>query len=344
MTTGKTFLVATDGQAVLRTHDDGKTWRRITPDQDLEFDDCVRCLLADPRQPNGVFAGAESGLFHSTDCGTTWNRIDCALNGYSIWKMAVAAKNPDIMYAGTGSPTRSAFFRSTDGGRTWEKTSLIMPPKCEGVSRPRMLAMCIDPDDPADVWVGVEEGGLFHSRDGGSNWTRIDPVWPELRGNSDVHSIVVCPGSPKVVVVVVVGGIYRSTDGGETWQQTVTKEAWGIPYSRVALLRPGSDREILLSIADGTPGTTSRCLRSTDAGATWETMPLPVVPNSCIWAFGANPADSSLILAGTKYGELYRSEDAGQSWAKEWREFSEITDTTWIPAVPADGGSSNHGH
>jgi Glyoxalase/Bleomycin resistance protein/Dioxygenase superfamily len=53
-----TLLVATDGQAVLRSHDDGATWRRLKVDQDLEFDDCVRCLLPDPRNPHAVFTGA----------------------------------------------------------------------------------------------------------------------------------------------------------------------------------------------------------------------------------------------------------------------------------------------
>src|SRR5579872_2270535 len=186
MNTPKTLLVATDGQAVLRSHDDGATWRRLKIDQDLEFDDCVRCLLADPRNNQAVFAGAETGLFRSEDCGATWHRIDCALNAYAVWKLVVDAKNPDIMYAGTGSPTRAAFFRSHDGGRHWEKTSLEMPPKCAGVSRPRMLAIAIDPDNARDVWVGVEEGGLFRTRDGGDTWKRIDAHRAGCVRNSEI--------------------------------------------------------------------------------------------------------------------------------------------------------------
>lgn len=161
MSTPKTLLVATDGQAVLRSHDDGTSWRRIKVDQDLEFDDTVRCLLPDPRTPHAVFAGAETGLFRSEDCGVNWHRIDCLLNSYAVWRLVADARNPNIMYAGTGSPSRAIFFRSRDGGRQWERTSLEMPPKCAGVSRPRMLAISIDPDDAHDVWVGVEEGGLL---------------------------------------------------------------------------------------------------------------------------------------------------------------------------------------
>ena len=343
MSTQKTLLVATDGQAVLRSHDDGATWRRVSVDQDLEFDDCVRCLLPDPRVPGAVFAGAETGLFRSEDCGVHWHRIDCALNPYAVWRLAADEKNPQIMYAGTGSPSRAIFFRSSDGGRRWERTPLEMPAKCKGVSRPRMLTIAIDPDDARDVWVGVEEGGLFRTRDGGDSWTRIDG---EERGkvrNSDVHSIVILPGLPKTILVMVVNALYASTDDGATWTETNVREHWGIYYSRVLVRKPGSTHEVFMGIGDGTPGSTALFLRSADRGASWTPAPFPVQPNSVIWTIGTNPADPKVVLAGTKYGHLFRSLDGGISWRKEWREFSEITDATWIPAVPANGGA-DHAH
>ena len=343
MSTPKTFLVATDGQAVLRSHDEGVTWRRIKVDQDLEFDDCVRCLLPDPRKPGAVFAGAETGLFRSEDCGVSWHRVDSALNPYAVWKIVADSNDPSIMYAGTGSPSRSAFFRSSDGGQTWQKASLEMPPKCAGVSRPRMLAIAIDPDDAHDVWVGVEEGGPFRTRDGGDSWTRIDRKQPGGVRNSDVHSIVILRGPPKTVLVMVVNAIYASTDDGETWNETIPRDKWGLYYSRVLVRKPGSDQELFMGIADGTPGSTSMFLRSTDRGTSWVPSSFPLQPNSCLWTIGTNPADPNLILAGTKYGHLFRSLDGGLSWRKEWREFSEITDATWIPAVPASS-EAPHGH
>lgn len=344
MSAPKTLLVATDGQAVLRSHDDGATWRRIKPDQDLEFDDCVRCLLPDPRVPEAVFAGAETGLFRSEDCGTTWHRVDCALNTFAVWRLVADTKDPDIMYAGTGSPTRAIFFRSRDGGKRWERTSLEMPPKCLGVSRPRMLAMAIDPDDARDVWVGVEEGGLFRSRDGGDSWTRIDANRPGGIRNSDLHSIVILPGSPKTILAMVVNAVYTSTDDGESWTEMIVREKWGIYYSRVLARKPGSEQEVFMGIGDGTPGSTAMFLRSIDRGATWVPSPFPVQPNSVIWTIGTNPADPNVVLAGTKYGHLFRSLDGGLSWRKEWREFSEITDATWIPAVPTNREADHHGH
>lgn len=339
-----TLLVATDGQAVLRSHDDGATWRRLKVDQDLEFDDCVRCLLPDPRNPQAVFAGAEKGLFRSEDCGANWQRIDCALNPYAVWKLVADQKNPDIMYAGTGSPTRAAFFRSGDGGKRWEKMPLEMAPKCAGVSRPRMLALAIDPNDVHNVWVGVEEGGLFRSRNGGESWQRIDSNEPNGVRNSDLHGIVILPGPPKTIVVLVVNALYSSTDDGVTWSETNVRDKWGIYYSRVLVRKPGSNDELFMGIGDGTPGTTSMFLRSKDCGSSWVSSPLPVQPNSCFWAIGTNAADPAIVLAGTKYGDLFRSADGGISWRKDWREFSEITDLAWLPAVPPANEGTSHEH
>lgn len=332
----RTLLVATDGQAIMRSHDDGKSWHRLNIGQDLEFDDRVRCLLVDPRKDTTVFAGAERGLFRSDDCGAHWSRVDCALNDYAVWKLAASESNPDFMYAGTGSPTRAIFFRSRDGGQTWERTSLEMPERCAGVSRPRMLALTVDPDDPNDVWAGVEEGGLFRSRDGGDTWARIDESWPAFGGNSDLHDIVILPGERKVILALTVIALYRSVDDGKTWTRQVSREAFGLRYSRCLIRKPGADRELIIGVGDGTPGTTAAILQSPDAGETWIPATLGTAANTCIWAFGFNDADPSLLLSGTKFGDLYRSNDGGLTWHKEWREFNEITDLAWIPGVPQD--------
>ncbi len=343
----RTFLVATDGQAVLRSHDNGESWKRLTINQDLEFDDTVRSLLVDHRTPGAIYAGAERGLFRSEDYGANWHRVDCALNDYCIWKMVVHPKNPNLMYAGTGSPTRSALFRSRDGGKSWQKMPLEMPPKCLGVSRPRMLALACDPDDEQQVWAGVEEGGAYRSRDAGETWTRVDDV-NHQKGiiNSDIHSIAILPasaGNPKMHIVMVVNALYFSQDDGATWREINCRQTWGLYYSRVMISRPGSSNELLIAISDGTPGTTSLCMRSLDAGKTWLPAPFPIQPNSCVWALGVQSDNPDLVLAGTKYGHLFRSEDGGKSWRKEWREFSEITDVTWMPGKPAVEEEVRHG-
>lgn len=336
----RTMIVATDGQAVMRTHDDGKTWYRINIRQDLEYDDRVRCLLVDPANPEALFAGAEKGLFYSSDRGVYWNRVDCALNGFAVWKLVASPSDPKVIYAGTGAPSRAVFFRSRDGGKTWGPTPLEMPELCAGVNRPRMLALEVDPDDSRDVWAGVEEGGLFRSRDGGETWDRIDTTWSEFGGNSDIHDIKVLKqeDGSKVILALTVIALYRSTDDGKSWTRQAAKESWGLRYSRLLMRKPGSAREVAVGIGDGTPGTTAAIMVSKDAGETWTKAELDTPSNSCMWAFGANPEDPEFQLAASKFGYLYRSIDGGKSWTKEWREFNEITDLAWVSGVPQDMG------
>ncbi len=339
----KTLLVATAGQAVLRSHDDGATWGRIKPDQELEFDDSVRCILPDPQKPQAVFAGADTGLFRSEDCGVNWHRVDCALNPYAVWKLVVDQRNPDIMYAGTGSPSRAAFFRSGDAGKRWEKCRW----KCRRSARASAGRACLRwrwiPMMPARSGSGWRRA-VFSAHRMAGKWRRIDANVPKGVRNSDLHAIVILPGPAKTIAALTVNALYTSIDSGETWNELVIRERWDIYYSRVLVRKPGSDSELFMSISDGTPGTTSMFLRSKDRGKTWLNAPLPVQPNSCIWAIGTNAVDPNVVLAGAEYGHLFRSRDGGLSWRKDWREFSEITDVTWIPAVPAVAETGSHGH
>ncbi|MGW2570001.1 WD40/YVTN/BNR-like repeat-containing protein [Streptomyces sp. NPDC001537] len=332
-----TVLVATAGQGVLRSSDDGATWYRLGLGQALEFDAVVRCLAVHPEQPNVVYAGADVGLVRSDDAGVTWHRVDSPMNDQTIWSLAIDPNDADFVIAGTGAPSRAAVFRTADAGAHWDRLPPQIPEFCAGVSKPRVLTATVDRYDPKNLWFGIEEGGLWRSRDRGDNWDRIDGTpasLPDGVTNSDIHCVLVLQGPPKTIVCVVVNALFVSQDDGRTWTRTDTRKEWGIYYTRLVKQIPGTN-ELLLGIGDATPGTLTRIFRSTDLAQTWQEASLDVPANSTVWAFGVHPADARVAFAGTKYGHLFRSTDAGRTWVKEWREFSEITDVAWTPAVAA---------
>jgi photosystem II stability/assembly factor-like uncharacterized protein len=336
-----TILVATAGQGVLRSSDDGATWFRIPLGQALEFDAAVRSLAVHPDHPDVVFAGADIGLARSDDAGVTWARVGSPFDGMQVWSIAIDPNDPASMLVGTGAPSRAVLYRTADGGDTWDRLPPELPERCAGVSKPRILTVAWDHVDGKSAWFGVEEGGLWRSRDRGDTWQRTDGTPKDLpRGvtGSDVHCVAVLDGPPKTLVCLVVNAIFVSGDDGETWARTDTRAAWGMYYTRLVARVPGSNA-LLLGIGDGTPGTQTRIYRSDDLARTWAEAALDVPANSTVWAFGLHPGDPDLVFAGTKYGHLFRSTDGGRTFTKEWREFPEITDVAWTPAranaVPA---------
>ena len=102
--------------------------------------------------------------------------------------------------------------------------------------------------------------------------------------------------------------------------------------SRCSLAQKADDPETLfVATGDGAVGTTGAIQRSTNGGKSWQTAHLPVKPNSPIWAFATHPADPGLIVACSHYGELYKTVNAGDSWTKLPREFTEIRALSWTP-------------
>ncbi len=328
-----TILVSTVGQAVIKSSDDGQTWHRLgVTGQDIEFDAITRSLDMDPNDPQRLYIGTDVGLCVSEDAGRKWSRIDSPFNGETVWKVAVDPKNPKRIFVGTGAPSRAVLWRTTDGGESWARAPVEIPAHCAGVSKPRLLAFAYDPTDSDRLWFGLEEGGLFHSVDGGDSWERVDSrlLW---EFNSDVHSVRVLPNhGRKVVICICVNAIYRSLDDGQTWEGVNPNEAFGFYYARATAVPAGSEDTLYLSVSDGTPGTTSQILVSRDAAESWQVLPLPQQPNSCIWAIHVNPADANQVVIGTKYGYVFTSNNGGKSWKKEWREFSEIADVLWTSA------------
>ena len=329
-----TILVGTAGQGILRSVDDGASWHRLGLKEAIEFDGVVRSLAVDPADPKRVFAGADAGICLSTDGGAHFALLSSPADGMTVWALAIDPNDPRSIFAGTGAPSRAAMFHSADGGASWRRLAVELPEFCRGVNRPRILSICIDPDDGRDVWFGVEEGGAWRSRDRGETWSRVDGAAGGI-ASGDIHGIGILPAGalgPKAHLVLTVNTVYTSVDDGRTWAGASSRARFdGMYYTRT--VQPLADHadHLLIAIGDGTPGTRSRIYRSEDRGASWSPSVQHTPPNSTFWAFGAHASNPALLFAGTKYGHLFRSSDAGRSWHKEWRDFSEITSVAWTP-------------
>ncbi len=320
-----TILVGTIGAGLWRSEDGGESWARPKgsrprmPWSELQAFD----VAAHPKDPKTIYAGTNEGFYRSDDRGASFERVESALNDYDVWSIAIDPTDPDIIFAGCRP---GALFRSRDGGQRWEKLAAEFAEDCPNVNVPRITMMAVDPTDHRIVWAGAEVDGVRRSLDGGDTWARVESI-----GEIDIHGIVVSAGSPAKVMISTAPEIYCSTDTGESWDTVGVRQNFPMTFCRGIAIKTDDPRVVFVGNGNSFVGDDGAIQRSRDRGESWETLPLPVQPNSPMWAFALNGADPNLVLCNSHYGELFCSEDAGDSWRKLDKEFSEIRGIAWTP-------------
>jgi photosystem II stability/assembly factor-like uncharacterized protein len=144
--------------------------------------------------------------------------------------------------------------------------------------------------------------------------------------------VLVTAGPPKTVFVLVNNDVWSSTDDGDSWRPVNARSTFPWHYVRHISSRPDDPATVLVCVGDATPGRTGAIMRSSDAGKTWQPLALPAAPNSAMWTTTFAKSEPGLVFAASRYGNLYRSEDHGDSWERLWREFSEVSSIAWLPA------------
>ncbi|HLJ94666.1 MAG TPA: hypothetical protein VKU02_15880 [Gemmataceae bacterium] len=318
------LYVGTIGEGLWRSTDDGETFVRAA---DGMFVEChVRALAVHPRDPRILYLGSELGLFRTTDGADHWTRVESPLNGQQIWALCLLPQTPEVILVGT-CPSR--LFRSADGGRTWAEPAVDIRQACPRIMHTRVTTLLTDPNEPETVWAGVEIDGLLRSCDSGQTWQKVGSGLSSL----DIHALAIIQADSreKRLLASTNNDVNLSTDEGETWQPLQLGKRLPWSYFRGMAQLPNRPGVVLLGNGDGPPGSVGTVARSSDAGANWHVATLPGQANSTIWNFAVHPADPERVYASSVSGEIYRSTDAGSSWAKLPREFGEIRALAWTP-------------
>lgn len=269
-------------------------WRSVGP---MQAGMRVEAIAVPKGDQNTIYVGVGSGnLWKTDDNGMTWTPIFEKESTFTIGDVAVSPSNPDILWVGTGEtqPRHSGYsyagtgvFRSNDGGGSWENRGLR--------DTHHIGSVLIHPTDPDVVYVAAlghfwsrnEERGVFRTTDGGKRWERVLYV----SDSTGVAELAMDPSDPGILYAAAweavsgepveggeESGLYRTTDGGDNWMKLGNGLPGG-PLGRMGL-----------GIAPSRPGT--------------------------VYAFIDNQGSTSVEDRPYVGGELYRSDDRGESWRK----------------------------
>ncbi len=212
-------------RGVFRSTDGGKTFEKILYKDEntgaiaLAFDPAnartVYAVMWQARQgpwENGAWQGPGSGLFKSTDGGTTWRQLTKGLptfeQGLGRIGIAIAPSDPKRMYANVDSPQLGGVYRSNDAGESWERTNDEVRVWGRGSD---FAELKVDPRDPDVVYAANTSS--YKSADGGKTFH----AWKGAPGGDDYHGIWINPENPQIVLMATDQGATITVNGGRTW-------------------------------------------------------------------------------------------------------------------------------
>jgi len=177
-------------------------------------------------------------------------------------------------------------------------------------------AVVVAPSAPETVYVGTNRGA-FRSTNGGRTWTSLGlapPSSPDGSSVAGVTSLAVDPRTPRTVYAGLNGRwnggttyrrpLFKTTDGGKTWRPL------GLVGQPVAIA-PAAPATVYVA-APGRGGT-SRLLRSSDGGRSWEPAD-GGLPRTYLWALAFDPTAPATVYAAMGEHGIFRSSDGGTRW------------------------------
>lgn len=268
-------------------------WRAAGPEHQSSR---VETIAIHPKDPNTIYLGFGSGnLWKTSNNGTTWDAIFENEATFAVGCVAVSPSDPETVWLGTGEVlmARSSYaglgvYKSTDGGTTWHNMGLE--------DTYHIARIIIDPVNPDIIYVAAighnftfnRERGIYKSTDGGKTWDRV----LYISENTGAIEIAMDPGDSQTLIAVTWererhawmntntgegSGIYKTTDGGKSWERITNGFPAGKDVGRAGIAFAPSNPDIVYAIVDN----------------------------------HAPSEDGS-----RRTGEIYRSDDKGETWVK----------------------------
>lgn len=323
-------------RGVFRSTNAGGSWEKVLFVSDSTS---VVDLAIDPSDPSRLYAAAwerlrgpdrrkvgghTSGVYRSTDGGTSWAELTSGLpQGSTVGRigLAIAASAPQTLYAIYADDPGNflGLYKSTNGGNSWARAN------DSGISDVYSSYgwyfgnVRVSPTDPNDVYA---MGLIFYrSTNGGTSWSER---W--INAHVDHHDHWIDPGNPNRQMLVGDGGVYLSTDDGGSWSHV---ETLPITQFYAGTVDPQNLNRVYGGAQDnGTSRTTTGSIDD------WE----EVFGGDGFYCL-VHPQNSSRLWVEYQYGNLYYSGNDGGSWSTATSNIPSGERRNW--ATPVVGSPSD---
>ena len=189
---------------------------------------------------NGDFRGPGSGLFKSTDGGTTWRPLT---EGLPTWEgdrlgrigIGISPSQPSRLFLVVEARTTSGIYRSDNAGETWTRVNADE----RVVARPSDATdIRVHPTNPDIVFVPTIV--TWKSTDGGRTFTAIRGA----PGGDDYQRAWINPTNPDIIAMTSDQGAVISLNNGEIVEQLVQPADRGVlpRHHRQRISVPGVQR------------------------------------------------------------------------------------------------------
>jgi photosystem II stability/assembly factor-like uncharacterized protein len=313
------------GVGVFRSLNAGQSWQLLAAANTAGLPRRIGALAVDPFNSSHLLAagvshqpGEATGLFVSTDGGTTWARVP--IIGTSVFRCHDVHFHPttrNIIYVTISAlGVKNGIWRSADGGISWQQLGGGLPSP-DQIGR---TSLALAPSDPDVLYAQMStvgrpslELGVFRSADGGDTWQSIGGQhFAEERQMSYGNAIVVHPTDPDHVLC---GGVdlHRTTDAGRRWTKVTKWDAdrGAADYAHAdhhALVMPAAQPGIVYDFNDGGMDFSS------DGGTTWENRSNGLATNM-FYDLEVAQANGQVIAGGAQdNGTLITSDARPDTW------------------------------
>lgn len=340
---------------IYRSHDGGDNWTLVTGGLPVPSAGIGRIgidiSLSDPNVLYAIYAddvGYFAGIYRSNNGGNTWFRTnDGALGSmyasYGWWfgRISVDPVNPETVYA-----LGLDLYKTTTGGSSWSMISSSVHVDQQSIAA--------HPLNPAFVVLG-NDGGVYLSYNGGSNWTFLQnlPVtqfytcevdeqlpqrlyggtqdngtnrtltgstadWQNIYGGDGFYVLVDPIDNNYVYAEYQYGNLARSVNGGYSFTSAMS----GISssdrknWNTPVVFDPGNPQVMYYGA--------NRLYKSVNRAVTWQAIS-PDLSNGgggigVVWGtittIAVAATNGQYVYAGTDDGNVWRTTDGGSNWTK----------------------------